>query len=77
MLTKHPCQSTEYIANANPLRANSLLDFPIALFQPLACCAEYTICDALGRVAILFNFMYAVCEEIDVRFERLAEVCEM
>lgn len=75
--SQHTCQASQHITNPNAICARAFFNLAVAFFQPFRCCAEYAICHALCCVTVLLNLMYAVCEEVDVRFEGLAEFTEM
>lgn len=72
-LSQNTSQPSQHIANANPVCARTFLDFSIAVLEALCGCAENAVCDALSRVAVLLDLVHAVCEEVDVGFEGLAE----
>ena len=76
-LPQHARQSSQDIAHANAACAGSFLDFAVALFQSFGRCAEHAICDPFGCVAVLLHLVYAVCEKVDARLERLTEFVEM
>lgn len=76
-LSQHTRQAPQHITDSNAVCARAFFNLAVAFFQPLRCCAEYAICHALCCVAVLLDLVYAVCEEVDVRFERLAEFTEM
>lgn len=76
-LAQHASQPPKNVTYADAIGACSLLDYAVALFQPLGRGAENAIRNALGGVAVLFDFVDAVCEEIDVWFEGMAECGEM
>jgi len=75
--SQHTRQAPQHVANSNTVCARALLNLAVTFFQSFRCCAEHTICHTLCCVAVLLDLVYAVCEEVDVGFQRLAEVAEM
>ena len=77
LLAQNACQAPQHVSNANSLRTSSCLRVTVPLVQPLASCAEDAVCHALSCAAVLFDLMNAVCEEVDVWFQGLAELREV
>lgn len=66
-------QPSQHITHANALRPYTRLGLSVPLFQALCRRAQHAVCHALGRLAVLFDFVDAVCEDVDVGFERVGE----
>lgn len=77
LLSQHTSETPQYITDADALGPRSLFCLSISFFQPLCCGAQYALCHSLGRLSVLLNFVDAVCEEIDVGFERVGERSEV
>jgi hypothetical protein len=76
-LSQHTCQAPQHITNSNTVCARVLLNLAVAFFQSFCCCAKHAICHTLCCVAVLLDLVHAVCKEVDVWFQRLAELAQM
>jgi hypothetical protein len=76
-IPQHTRQTTQHIAHTKSVRPSPFLRFSISLFQSLSCGAEHAVCHPFCRAAVLLDLVHAVCEEVDVRLERLGELGEM
>ena len=76
-LSQDTRQSSQHITDADAVCASSFLNLAVAFLQSLRCCSKHAVCDAFRCFAVLLDLVYAVCEEVDVGFERLAEFAEV
>jgi hypothetical protein len=76
-LSQHTRQTPEHVADSNAVRTRALLNLAVAFLQSFCCGTKHTICHALCCVAVLLDLVYAVCEKVDVGFQRLTELAEM
>lgn len=77
LLPQHTSETPQYIADANTLGARALFGLFVSFFQPLCRRAQHALGHTLCRLSVLLDFVDAVCEEIDVGFERVGERSEV
>lgn len=73
-LSQHTCQAPQHVADSKAVCTRAFLDLAVAFFQSFRCRAKHTIGHALCCVAVLFDLVYTVCEEVYIWFQRLTEL---